>query len=630
MRCLQCGKEVPLLKRLSGSEFCSEAHRREYQKEYSQLALGRLLQSNLAELQRQPLKAPPLRGAAPPAMVGPPAAANALNGSSATAEPKAATVRPSAAPARVQTVGPVTARAMPPVTPYKIPTAQTPVAIASKNDASQPATAKAAAVQKPAPAELRFAPVAAPEFAHAFAPLAPGKPRSQADLAAELPHSRVVPWDSGVEIADSIARPLERKLELREGSRTTPKIALDLRVVPPESLQTESRALTIAVTPAAPAEASLWIGPHCDFAGEVVSLSDFADAQFSKSGFEVPVVDAPGVEAPAGGGFAGFAIPPVAESDPLRSAAPAPAVQIPEPQRNPLPVNSAGIAPGKGKPFPVFGPAPVGAGIVQIPQPKGLPLRPLMVLQAPAAPAAMKSPDVSIKPSFQESETPPAALNLGLPELRMPDPAGARTSRMRPILAALGGAAVLGAGLFFFVGKPGDAGLKSPVRVLADGAVGSQWIANYAPDVQRQRRVLLLRSSINLQSYRLDFESSIRTKALGWVYRAQDPKNFYVSKIELQKPGVIPVYAVVHFAVINGVEQPRAETPLRVQVPMGAVYKIRFEAVGNRFATWVQDQPVEQWTDARLSYGGAGLYSEGAEQASLQGDFAVTPLVKEK
>src|SRR5260370_7956450 len=45
MRCLPCGKALPLLKRLSGGEFCSEAHRREYQQEYSELALTRLLQA---------------------------------------------------------------------------------------------------------------------------------------------------------------------------------------------------------------------------------------------------------------------------------------------------------------------------------------------------------------------------------------------------------------------------------------------------------------------------------------------------------------------------------------------------------------------------------------------------------
>src|SRR5690349_6263531 len=46
MRCLYCGKELPLFKRLRGGEFCSENHRQRYQEEYTQLALSRLLQAN--------------------------------------------------------------------------------------------------------------------------------------------------------------------------------------------------------------------------------------------------------------------------------------------------------------------------------------------------------------------------------------------------------------------------------------------------------------------------------------------------------------------------------------------------------------------------------------------------------
>ena len=46
MRCLYCGKELALLKRwTSGGEFCSDAHRQQYQEEYNQLALNRLLQA---------------------------------------------------------------------------------------------------------------------------------------------------------------------------------------------------------------------------------------------------------------------------------------------------------------------------------------------------------------------------------------------------------------------------------------------------------------------------------------------------------------------------------------------------------------------------------------------------------
>src|ERR1700685_4497387 len=46
MRCLYCGKELALFKRLRGGEFCSDSHRLRYQEEYTQLALNRLLHAN--------------------------------------------------------------------------------------------------------------------------------------------------------------------------------------------------------------------------------------------------------------------------------------------------------------------------------------------------------------------------------------------------------------------------------------------------------------------------------------------------------------------------------------------------------------------------------------------------------
>ena len=44
MKCLFCGKVLPLLKRLAGAEFCSDEHRQQYRQEYSALALSRLAQ----------------------------------------------------------------------------------------------------------------------------------------------------------------------------------------------------------------------------------------------------------------------------------------------------------------------------------------------------------------------------------------------------------------------------------------------------------------------------------------------------------------------------------------------------------------------------------------------------------
>src|ERR1035437_3270680 len=55
MRCLYCGNELALLKKLTGyGEFCSEAHRQKYQEQFNRLALTRLLQGQDAEPERHP------------------------------------------------------------------------------------------------------------------------------------------------------------------------------------------------------------------------------------------------------------------------------------------------------------------------------------------------------------------------------------------------------------------------------------------------------------------------------------------------------------------------------------------------------------------------------------------------
>lgn len=63
MRCLYCGKELALLKRLTGGgDFCSEVHKQSYQEEYNRLALSRLLQAQKKKQQQSS------ENAAPPAL----------------------------------------------------------------------------------------------------------------------------------------------------------------------------------------------------------------------------------------------------------------------------------------------------------------------------------------------------------------------------------------------------------------------------------------------------------------------------------------------------------------------------------------------------------------------------------
>jgi hypothetical protein len=78
MRCLYCGKELALLKRLTGGgEFCSDSHKQSYQEEYNRLALSRLLQAqsktgDKAVAQNAPVRPPePARVSAPVAVAEP-------------------------------------------------------------------------------------------------------------------------------------------------------------------------------------------------------------------------------------------------------------------------------------------------------------------------------------------------------------------------------------------------------------------------------------------------------------------------------------------------------------------------------------------------------------------------------
>src|SRR5579872_1685347 len=68
MRCLYCGKELALLKRLSRrGQFCSEAHKKTYQEEYNRIGLSRLLQaqSKVTPVAASQEKAPPSNGPSP-------------------------------------------------------------------------------------------------------------------------------------------------------------------------------------------------------------------------------------------------------------------------------------------------------------------------------------------------------------------------------------------------------------------------------------------------------------------------------------------------------------------------------------------------------------------------------------
>lgn len=224
--------------------------------------------------------------------------------------------------------------------------------------------------------------------------------------------------------------------------------------------------------------------------------------------------------------------------------------------------------------------------------------------------------------------------DLGLPSLSMPASGGV-WSRL-PAAGKIAAAAVLvlvAASLIGLVMKGSGTAASTGPHIVEAGpalpAAASGWITDWGAEsgVRRQRQISVLRPSLNLTDYRMEFQAQIESKAIGWVFRAMDSKNFYVSKLEIVKPGLKPAVALVRFAVINGEEQPRSQLPLTMAVRLDTMYKIRSQVAGDHFTTWVQDQKVDDWTDDRIKTGGVGLYNERGEQASLKGGVSVVPLV---
>jgi hypothetical protein len=287
-----------------------------------------------------------------------------------------------------------------------------------------------------------------------------------------------------------------------------------------------------------------------------------------------------------------------------------------------------------------------------VPVPKAVPVKRTAAPES-AAPET-KAPKVSAPAAFtqprtetrverrlgpgQESPAPqPLELSsdAGLPSLRMEATESAWSKLSTSLKIGVAAAVIVGlSGIAYLVTRGGGKTVReTPAATPATSAVASGvpisggWIDDWANASRSRRHISLLSGSAKLSDYRLEFQAQIQTKAIGWIFRGLNPRNYYVTKLEVITPGLDPTVALVHFAVIDGQDENRVVVPLPMKVRVDTVYKIRFDAIGNRFTTWVQDQKIDEWTDSRFGSGGVGLFSERDEEAALQGTVSVVALV---
>lgn len=267
-------------------------------------------------------------------------------------------------------------------------------------------------------------------------------------------------------------------------------------------------------------------------------------------------------------------------------------------------------------------------------------LNPAIEVIQPDAPVAIPAPATPLAaPAPVEPE-----INLHLPEFHMQEvPQGFWAKLPSPVKIGIAAALVLTISGFAYFALNSSKASATTTPVATAKAKTSEmpaykqgqqinsggWIEDWAPN-DSLRRVTLLRGSTPFSDYRMQFSAQIQKKAIGWMFRGINPKNFYVVKLEKQTSGIEPIVALVRYAVIDGKNESRVETVLPMKVRVDTTYKIRFDAVGPNFAVWVNGQQIDQWKDTRLGSGGLGLYSEGDEAAAVHGNVDVFSLVASK
>jgi hypothetical protein len=140
---------------------------------------------------------------------------------------------------------------------------------------------------------------------------------------------------------------------------------------------------------------------------------------------------------------------------------------------------------------------------------------------------------------------------------------------------------------------------------------GRDWAKNWVRDSQsgfiRAGQLALYRPSQQFTDYRMEFLGQIDGTSMGWVYRAADLQNYYVTRLVVTKPGPLPAMALVRYQVIGGEETQHVQVPVTKVLHNSRPYRIQQEAKGSGFTTSIDNEVVDFWTDDRLRTGGVGF-----------------------
>jgi hypothetical protein len=158
---------------------------------------------------------------------------------------------------------------------------------------------------------------------------------------------------------------------------------------------------------------------------------------------------------------------------------------------------------------------------------------------------------------------------------------------------------------------------SGPSIIMGEGG----WVEGWGGDpsgVRSGRQITIYRPSLKLSDYRVEFQASIETQSIGWVFRAGDPDNYYAMKLTEVSSGLSPKVALFKYLVINGRQTQVGRVPVDLTVRADTLFNIRTDVQGPQFSTYIQGQRADVWTDDQLKVGGVGFLNEREERGKVK------------
>ena len=126
--------------------------------------------------------------------------------------------------------------------------------------------------------------------------------------------------------------------------------------------------------------------------------------------------------------------------------------------------------------------------------------------------------------------------------------------------------------------------------------------------------------TMDLSSYRMDFDFMITSGTLGWVVRAADKENYYGFKLTRKDSRGSENYQLQRYTVRGGEPLP---IPAEERSVPSSFLKAGFNTISvrvrrDRINTFVNGNGIDHWVDSSFDRGGVGFFASAGDTALLR------------